>query len=326
MRQTENPLKGYTMEELQSFFNELEDFQTMHMSVLDNNCFDDWDGILTDEGMGIIRALYVCVLKFYKEHGIEIPQKISLDIPEENQSDFISFIDSREAPEFYDEAINMQITGDGLELIYDINMLSHVDGIGDFEAVNGAEGYGAYVLPSTVLGDVYGEDWEYVVAEDSELTDEELKNLDAPVEIAMMFSEAEEEMEYYLNNVIDMRVIKSEKIGKIFDLITIPKGMSRDTFLSCEPLLLRMFQGLDYLNELQEYYLSQYCLDTVKGGVWYSATICADIQEDCKVVTMLGRVPGLIGYAWFVQEVADRVLDGRIAIPQVTEPVVENNN
>lgn len=316
-KEKENPLKGYSKEELQKFFNELEELQNLHMDISENYYTREWEGILSYEGMGIVRAFYVCLLKFYQEHGIPLPEDIDLGIPDEFRADFDALSEVGQELDYYDEEIYAQTTGDGLDIIIDMMRLSYADGIGDFEAVNGAEGYGGYSQPADVLACIYGEDWEDIVAEDAELTDEELEELPAPIEIAKMLSEADDEMEYYINNVIDMRVIKSAKVGKVMEQISIPKGVRREDYFSTEPLLNAMLDALRYINEMQQYYLSQYCLDVVRNGVWYSATISADVQEDQRVATMFSRVPGLLGMSWFVQEVCDRVLDGRIQLPKV---------
>lgn len=319
----ENPLKGYSREELQKFFNELVELQELHGEITENGFTREWAGVLTNEGMGIVRAFYIVLLKFYQEHGIPFP-KVSLEIPENFMANFDALIVGEEH-DFYDDVIYSQTTGDGLEIIHDIGRLSYADGIGDFEAVKGAEGYGGYSLPSSVLEEVYGEDWEHIAAEDSELTEEEKAELPAPVEIAMMFAEAEDNMDGYINNIADMRLIRSEKVGKVVEQIHVPEGISSEEYFATEPLLKAMMTALECMNIMQHYYLSWFCKDIVENGVWYSASITADVQEDARVATLFSRLPCLLGMSWFVQEVCDRVLDGRIQIPKVVMPEEKSN-
>lgn len=331
----ENPLNGYSEEELQKFYKELEDLQEMHMDITENSFTREYEGLLTNEGMGIVRAFYIVLLKFYQEHGIPIPDDIDLEIPNTYHADFESFSSVLEEKDFFDEELYSQTTGDGLDIIIDMLRLSYADGIGDFEAVNGAEGYGGYSLPSTVLADVYGEEYERIlgmniVSEDeedeSELDEDEVtddndsEELPAPLSIGSMFADAEEAMEYYINNIIDMRVIKSEKVGKVLEQIVIPSNIKKKDFLAAIPLLNHMMDALEAIETMQQYYLSDYCKSVVENGVWYCATISADVSECSRVATMFSRIPVLLGYQYFVQEVCDRVLDGRIKIPKVATP------
>jgi len=337
-KEKENPLNGYSEEELRKFYKELEDLQEMHMNITENAFTREFEGLLTNEGMGITRAFYVVLLKFYQEHGIPIPDDIDLKIQDNFQADFEGLSTVLEERDFYDEEIYSQTTGDGLDIIIDMMRLSYADGIGDFEAVNGAEGYGGYSLPSVVLGDVYGEDYERILGmdivseedeededeseseEDEETDNNDSEELPAPLEIGRLFADAEEAMEWYINNIIDMRVIKSEKVGKVLEQIVIPSNIKKKDFLATIPLLNHMMDALEAIETMQQYYLSDYCKSVVENGVWYCATISADVSECSRVATMFSRIPVLLGYQYFVQEVCDRVLDGRIKIPKVATP------
>lgn len=319
---TENPLKGHTNEELLKFFTELEELNTQHYNMTENNFSCQYEGLLTREGMGLVRAFYICMIKFYKDHGIEIPKDIELDIPAKYQADYYAFASNLDEDAEWDgsadEILYSQCTGDGLQIINDIIDMSKVDGIGDFEAVNSAEGYGGYIHPEEVLATVYGEEWENIVAEDTELTEEEEKELPLPSELGMLLSEAGNDLDSgYINTIIDIRVIKSKKVGAVIEKSKVPEGMKRDDYLALEPLIEKFFYALDCLNEMQQYYLSSYNNDIVKDGIWYSVTVCADCCDSVRLVTVFSRLPSLLGMAWFVQEVADRMLDGRIRFPEV---------
>ena len=60
--------------------------------------------------------------------------------------------------------------------------------------------------------------------------------------------------------------------------------------------------------------LNDWVDDSYIDGVWYGVTITAGDNESGFGITPLQRMLGIRGLAYFAQEVADRILDGRIDI------------
>lgn len=310
---TENPLKPLSNEELVSFSEELDRYMDIMYKIYDSYA-DSAGGILNPYGLSILRALYVCVIRLYMDKKILTPEDIAqgrgfrLDLGEfgadmenfSNGSYDPGDVESwgEETDEFYDFFSNQYFGEIGMG--DDISDLSSLDGIGDFKEF--------WLDPGYVYDVYFGSDDES--EEDAE--DAVEKEYEYPEFFEKYFEEVQDSYENYFSEVSSFSVTRSEKLGKAVALLK-EKGYEEKK-VQKHPLVNLFLERIQTVCSRNLWYMSEfngYIIDE-DSGEWFGYTLTSGTCDDQKSITIYQRLPGVRGYAFLVQEMADRILDGRI--------------
>lgn len=304
-----NPLKDLTIAQLKEFFKTITELDDDVMEIF-NKLSLSWEGFLSEQGLGLLRAAWVAMSAVYKKYGIplentEIPTACNLC-----KEDF------RFLMEHDDDEIDPgeQLWDNELGKVLMEN--SKLNGIGDFISFEGFD----YLPISDVLMDIYGTSYRRLFDEVDEDDEEEQEEGDEliydiveenvklfPPEVTRHLFALEEDCESgYIGEIIDTALFRSEKIGKVNALIV---GLeTKNTILECYKI------ALPYLYQKNRWYMSDWVDSIYHENVWYGITITAGDNESGFGITPLQRMLCIRGLAYFVQEIADRILDGRINV------------
>jgi len=304
---TDNPLKSLSTEELIRFSDKLDSFTTKLNNLYDSHT-DSSGGIFDPYGLGLLRALYVCVLKMYVDHGLMTLKEIaapktgfSLDLAD-NVTDMASFsagvFDPQEFEYMmeemteYSDWFSDQVFGE-IPFAGDIYDLSKLDGIGDFIETE---------LPAEDAYELYfGTDDE---EEENEVVDAELPDF-----FREHFQDIKDAYENYFSQVVSCSICRSKKLGKAVELLQ-KKGYDEKKIKKV-PLLNTFVCAIEIIYEKNLWFLDSYNGDLVENGEWFGYTLTSGCCDDPKAITIFQRIPCVRGYAYLVQEIADRILDGR---------------
>jgi len=304
---TDNPLKPLSTEELIEFANDLDEYTVIVKNLYESHA-DSSKGILDPYGLGLLRAMYVCVLKMYVDKKIMTLKEIAakntgfpLNL-EDNVADMEHFttgvfdsdylIEQMEDMEEYSDWFTEQAMGE-ISIAGDIYDLSSLDGIGDFQETE---------LPPE-------EAYELYFGSDDEDGETEKVEVELPEFFRDHFQEVKEEWENYFSWVVSFSICRSEKLGKAVEFLK-KKGYDENK-IELVPLLNEFVYAIENICEKNLWYLSSYNGSFVENGEWFGYTLTSGCIDSSQAITIFQRIPCVKGYAYLVQEIADRILDGR---------------